>query len=171
MALATVAAIRNRCIQLVEWVDPVSLVGDRLRRYRNEGSGDFRAWAEKNTAGCFRRFQVRDVGHDEPPQVSNMDYEERRLTLETLVAYPQTHRYGADNALDRDDVIAEDWDEIDFNIGLCSRANFSDTYDCTPLGATKDIERSVGVDYLVIRAEYLFKRALSIGGFAQGVGG
>lgn len=171
MALATAAAIRDRVIQLIEWVDPVSLTGTRFRRYRNEWGADFNEASEKNPAGMFRRFQVRNLGNDEPPEVSNMVHEERRLALEILIAYPQDHRAGRDNALDRDDIIEEDWDYIDFNIGICGRANFSGTHDCTPIGCTKEIERGGVVDFMVIRAEFIFQRALAVGGLAQGLGG
>ena len=171
MSLATAETIRDRSIQLIEWTDPPSLTSTRFRRYRNEGGADFRDWAEKNLAASFRRFQVRNLGNDEPPTISNTDFEERRLSLQILIAYPQTNRAGSDNALDRDDIIEQDWDYIDFNIGLCSRGNFTGTYDCTPLGCTKEIERGSVCDFMVIRAEYLYKRALAVGGLAQGVGG
>jgi hypothetical protein len=171
MALATAATIRDRSIQLIEWVDPVSLASTRFRRYRNEGGADFREWAEKNAAAALRRFQVRNVGNDQLPTVSNTDVEERRLTLEILVAYPQTNRAGADNALDRDDIIEEDWDYIDFNIGICGRGQFYTTHDCTPLGCTKEIERGPVCDFVVIRAEFLYLRALAVAGLAEGVGG
>ena len=171
MALSTVADIRDRVRTLIAQVDPVSLTDRRFRDGRHEYGADFRAWAEKNVPGSFRRYQVRNVGTEDIPEVTNMDFREQRLTLEILVAYPQDHRAGRDNAMDRDDLIEEDWDYIDFNIGLCGRGNFYTTHDCTPLGATKEIERGAVCDFLVIRAEYLFKRAIAIGGLAQGVGG
>jgi len=169
MSLATAAAIRDRVRQLLGWVDPVSLIDTRLRDFRNEGAAEFRAWAEENVAACFRRFQVRNVGHDETPIISNTDYERRRLDLEVVVAYPQTNRAGSDNAMDRDDIIEEDWDQIDFNIGIASRGNFGSTNDCTPLGCTKEIERGDGVDFLVVRAEFTYNRALAIGGLVGGL--
>ena len=171
MALTTAEAIRDRVRTLVGWVDPVSLTSTRFRDSRSELKGDFREWAEKSVPGCFRRFQARNVGNDEPPAVSNMSFEERRLTLEIVIAYPQDHRAGPGNALDRDDLIEQDWVEIDTNIGITGRGNFGSTYDCTPIGCTKEIERGGVVDFLVIRAEFLYLRALSIGGLAQGVGG
>jgi len=164
VALATVEAIRDRSIQLIEWVDPLCLTSTRFRRFRNEGTADFRAWAEKNREACFRRFQVRNIGLDEPPQITNVDFKEQKLVLEIVIAYPQTNRGGPDNAMDRDDVMESDWGEVDHNVGLCSRANYALTYDCTPLGATKEVEHGELCDFTVIRAEYLFKRVLSIGG-------
>jgi hypothetical protein len=175
MATSTAAVIRDRVRTLIAQVDPVSFTGTRFRDWRYEGTADFRDAMEKLSAGAFRRYYVRNVGNDEPPAVSNMSFEERRLTLEILIAYPATHCYGADNAMDRDDIIEEDWVEIDFQIGLCSRANFGDSSDCTPLGCTKEIERGGACDILVIRAEYLYQRVLSAAGgligLPNGLGG
>jgi hypothetical protein len=171
MATATAAAIRDQVRTIFAQIDPVSLTSTRFRDFRNEGRADFREWCEANPTAALRRFQVRNVGNDAPPEVSNTDVELRKLMLEILVAYPQDNRAGRDNAMDRDDIIEEDWDYIDFNIGICGRLNFSGTYDCTPLGCTKEIERGEVCDFLVIRAEYQFYRALSVGGLASGIGG
>jgi hypothetical protein len=175
VSTSTPQAIRDRIRAVVASIDPVSLIGDRFIDSRNEFSGDFREWAETNPAAAFRRYQVRADGHDEPPTVSNTVIEERRVVFEILIAYPQNHRYGDDGAMDRDDVIDEDWDYLDFNLGICGKVNFTSTdtgsYDCTPLGCTKEIERGDVCDFLVIRAEYQYQRALAVGGLAQGVGG
>lgn len=171
MPLSTASSIRDRVRTLLAQTDPVYLTGTRFRDFRNEGKADFREWAEKHPEAALRRYQVRNIGNDEPPAVSNTDVELRRLTLEIVIAYPQDNRAGRDNAMDRDDVIEQDWDYIDFNIGLCSRGNFYLTHDCTPLGCTKEIERGDTCDFMVIRAEYQFLRALAVGGLAQGVGG
>jgi hypothetical protein len=171
MATSTPSAIRDRIRTLLSYVDPVSLTGTRFRDSRNELKGDFRSWAETHATAALRRYQVRNVGNDEPPEVSNTVFELRKLTLEIVIAYPQDNRAGRDNAMDRDDIIDEDWDYIDFNIGLCGRSQFSGTHDCTPLGCTKEIERGETCDYMVIRAEYQYYRALAVGGLAEGVGG
>lgn len=170
MALSTVEAIRDRVITLIEQVDPVVLTSTRFRRHRNEGGAVFRDVVEKTPAGSLRRFQVRNLGSEDVPSVTNMDFREQLLALEIVVAYPQDHRAGRENAMDRDDMIESDWGEIDMNIGICGRGNFGSTYDCTPMGATKEIERGAVCDFLVIRAEYLFKRALSVGGLVSGLG-
>lgn len=171
MATSTPSAIINRLLTIIEAVDPVSLTSTRFRRWRNEGKADFRDAAEKLGGAALRRVQVRDIGSDEPPAVSNTVYEQRRLSVEILIAYPQDNRAGSANALDRDNVIDQDWDYIDFNIGLCGRVNFYTTHDCTPLGCTKEIERGQTCDFLVIRAEYYYFRALAVGGLVQGLGG
>jgi hypothetical protein len=65
------------------------------------------------------------------------------------VPYPQTHRYGADNARDRDDVIEQDWLKINRAVGIYARGNFTTatdgSYDCTPLGGIKEVERSTAL--------------------------
>lgn len=169
MSTATASAIRDRCRQLLGWIDPVSDTSVRFVDFRNEGKADFREWAEANPAAALRRFQIRNTGDDQPPEVSNTDLERRHLTLEIVISYPQTSRAGADNAMDRDDQIEEDWDAIDFNIGIASRANFGDTNDCTPLGCTKEIERGDVCDFMVITAEFEFVKVLFAGGLAGGL--
>jgi hypothetical protein len=172
VALATVSAIRDRARVLVGWIDPVSLTSTRFRDSRNELRGDFREWAEKNSAAALRRYQIRDSSSDSMPLVSNTVSETHRCVLEVIVAYPQTNRAGDDNAMDRDRVIDEDWDYICFNLGHTGRSQFSGTYDCTPLGfVSKTVERGEGCDFLVAEFEYEYQRALAIGGLAQGLGG
>ena len=156
MTTATAKAIRNRVLDLVEAITPTSLSGDAFRRYRNEGGGDFHAFAQ--SAPQIRRFQVRDTGDDAPPSVSDMLVEERILDLDVTVAYPQDSRAGSTNALGRDDIIAEDWKAIDNAIGWLGAGNFSGAYDCTPLGATKSVERAGKVDFLIVKARFQFWR-------------
>jgi len=172
VALSTASAIRDRARVILAAIDPVSLLGDRFRDFRNEGTADFREWAEANAPGAFRRYQIRDVGTDEMPLVSNTVHELHRMTLEVVVAYPQSHRYGDDNAMDRDRVIDEDWDYICFNLGHTGRVHFFSGHDCTPLGFTsKTVERGDVCDFLVAEFEYEYQRALAVGGLASGVGG
>ena len=153
---ATAEAIRDRVITLIEAQTPTLLPHDRFRAYRNEGGADLFDWAQKNTAGAFRRTQVRALGEDQPPAVSNMLVEERILELQVAIAYPQDARAGRNNALDRDDAIVADWKKIDFAIGICGGGNFSGSADCTPLGCTKSIERVGKVDFLMIKARFQF---------------
>jgi len=151
---ATAEAIRDRAIALIKALTPTKLTGNRFDPYRNEGAGDFISFAQDTPQ--FRRFQARDVGDDAPPAVSNTQVEERELTLEVRVSYPQTARTGRDNALDRDDAIVADWKLIDHAIGILGAGNFSGANDCTPLGATKSVERVGKVDFLVVRARFRF---------------
>jgi hypothetical protein len=161
MALATAEAIRDQILTLVEGITPTSLSGDRFRRYRDEGGADFEEWATKQPAAAFRRVQVRQVGADELPLVSDTLNERVRLRETVRIAYPQNARTGSQNAMDRDDVINQDWLKINYKIGLYGRGNFSSTNDCTPLGAIMEMERGAGVDYLVITADFEYLRLIA----------
>jgi hypothetical protein len=161
VSTATAEAIRDQCYSLVEAITPTSLVPDKFRRYRNEGDADFQAWAESVPTAALRRFQIRQRGADEPPTVSNTTTERVTLMLEIRIAYPQTHRYGAANGMDRDDVMNDDWKLINRKIGLYGRGNFSSGNDCTPMGATMEMDRSGGVDYLVVSARFEYERVIA----------
>ena len=159
MATATAAAIRDRVHTLVEALAPAAHNGIKFLRLRNEASGNIDEWAEKNPAACLRRFQARQVNTDDPPLVSDTTTERIILTLEMRVCYPQSGKFGSDNALDRDDAINQDWLKINKSVGMYGRANFSATHDCTPLPATMDMERGQGVDIMVVRLQFEFLRA------------
>lgn len=139
----------------------VNLPRDKFRKYRNEGGGDFIEWAEKNPGSAFRRFQVRDNGEDSIVEVSNMDFDERRVTFLITIAYPQTARTGPDQALDRDDVMDDDFHAIDYLVGIYGRGNFSGTNDCTPLGLTKTVVRGTSCDFLELEGTYIYRRSSS----------
>ena len=124
-----------------------------------ESSGDFVTWADDNPAAAFRRFQVRDTGDEVPPDVSNATEESIEITLEVRVAYPQTARTGRENALDRDDCIAKDWLKLNYTFGIYGAANFTGANDCTPLGATRVVDRIGKVDFLVVTARFMFYRS------------
>lgn len=157
---ATAASIRDRICALIEGVTPSVLSGDRLRRYRAELGANFDDEMEKQPSGALRRFSVRESGDDEIPLASNISEEIVRSTFEIRIAYPQTHRYGADNGYDRDDCIRSDWKAINYLIGIYGRGSFTGSYDCTPLGATMEREMgSGGVDYMVVTAQYEYRRS------------
>ena len=159
MAIATQEAIRDRLYTLVESRSPTSLT-TKFLRFRNEDSADFDDWAEKNPAAAFRRFQIREAGDDELPDVSNPDLEAVIIQFNIRIAYPQSHRYGAANAMDRDDVMNQDWKLLNAALGIYGRANFSSTNDCTPLGAVKTREQGGKVDFLVVTARFRYFRAV-----------
>jgi hypothetical protein len=158
MSLATASAIRDRIYTLLESLTPTSLASTKLVRYRNEGAANFDDWAQKNPAGAFRRFQVREASDDGEPLVSNTLQELVSTEYEIRIAYPQTHRYGAANGMSRDDVRKEDWKLIKQAIGINGRANFTGTYDCTPLGATEQMDKDGAIDYSVVRARFEYTR-------------
>ncbi len=165
MALATAEAIRDRIYNLIEELTPTT-DATRFRRYRNEWGADFIGAAEANPAAMLRRFQVREVSDDEPPEASGVTEERVIVRYQLLIAYPQSHRYGRDNAVDRDDVMNEDWKAINLRVGIYGRGNFSTStdgsYDATPLGAVRDMERGDGVDLLVIDVPFEFYRATGV---------
>ncbi len=162
--VTTAESIRDRMIAVIKGLTPDTVVGDRYMPYRNEGGADFKAWAAANPSGCRRRFQVRDVGEDVPPAVSNTDYETRSVTFRILVAYPQTHRDGPGNALDRDDTIDADRHRIEFAIGMCGRRNFNvtDGYPdaCWYEGSTKIDRDHDGVDFIEIVQSMYYLRTV-----------
>ena len=159
MALATAEAIRDRVYTLIEAITPTSLTATKFLRHRNEGGADFDEWAEKNPTSAFRRFQVREVGDDEPPLVSFVTQERIRVRYAIRIAYPQTSRYGSANGMDRDDVMNADWLKLNYVIGIYGRANFSSTHDCTPLGAVKSRDQGGKIDYLSLTADFEYVRA------------
>lgn len=157
----TKASIRDRIHTLIEALAPDSLERDKFRRYRNEGGARFMEWCEANAAGAWRRFQVREVGADEDPDTTNTDGEYRFVSFRLLVAYPQNQRSGRDGALDRDDVVEQDWFAINQAIGLNGRSNFTaPNPDAAPIVCRKEeqlIERD-GVDFLDVELRYYYVR-------------
>jgi len=158
---STQAAIRDRVRTLIEGTTPTVLAGDKFRSHRNEQGADFIAWAEANPAAALRRFQARFDGSEDPPEVSNTDTDLRHATMVILIAYPHNARYGADQAMDRDDCIDSDWGLVNGKIGIYGRANFSSTHDCTPLGAEHEVIRGVACDFLEVRMRLSHYRTVS----------
>lgn len=156
MAVSTPGAIRDRVIALVTALTPTDLAGDRFRVSRDTDDAAFRASCLAAPQACLRRFQVRQQGKRGTPVVSNVDVARHPLALTIIVAYPNTHRYGAAAGRDRDDVIDEDIRRLDYVCGIYGRANFSTTHDCTPLGLDDDpeVETDGAVSFLVVVARY-----------------
>jgi hypothetical protein len=163
MALATAESIRDRIAEVLVALTPTSLSSDKFRQYRNEGAADFEEFITKNPAAAFRRFQVREIGDESNPLTSNTTEERLPVEFEIVIAYPQTHRYGSGNALDRDDVARQDWKAIKHAIGIDGRANFTSatdgSYDSTPLGATRTRETMGANDVSVIRVQFEYLRS------------
>lgn len=160
LAIATTAeSIRDRAIAVIGALVPHHLFGQRYLKHRNERDGNFVTWASANPASALRRFQVR-TQDDEGPSVSNTDYEERRVKMTITIAYPTNARTGPDQALDRDDIIDEDFKQLDAALGLTGRANFSPPNpDAMPLGfSPKSIVRGDAVDFLVIEELFTYQR-------------
>lgn len=152
-------AIRDRIVTLISALSPSFAPGNAFAAYRNEGDGNFVKWSEVNPAGAFRRFQVRDDGTDETPVVSNFDFDERKATMVMTIAYPVNARTGPQNALDRDDAMDSDFQQIELAVGVYGRQNFSTPYpDAVPLGISKRIERGKACDFLVLTETFTYRR-------------
>ena len=158
MALSTAANIRDRAIYLIESSTPATLAGDRFRVFRDEVAANFEEWVAVNPASALRRVQVDESMDTEPPAVSNTDTDMRHVTLTVRVAYPHTSRYGANQARDRKRVIDEDWNQINYALGIYGAANFYAHHDCTPLGATPERNTGDSSDILIVSARFSFYR-------------
>lgn len=157
----TPESIRDRIIAVIRDLTPDNVSGDRFVPYRNERAARFRADCEANPAGCRRRFQVRRKGGIPSAAVSNSDVEEREVTYLVTIAYPQTHRDGPDNALDRDDAIDSDMDAIEYAIGMTGRANFAAPhYPDACWREQEEIATIEGeaVDFLELELTYSYQR-------------
>jgi hypothetical protein len=165
MPTTTASAIRQRIVTVIKAVVPALDSHTPFKPYLNQQGADFRADCEQAPQGSVRRFQVRDVGDDQPPAIVNSDIEERRVTFEVIVAYPQTHRWGVDAALDRDDAMSADQHKIEHAIGLNGRENFASSVNpaypdaCWREGHTMR-EVGNGVDFLVITQTMSFFRSM-----------
>lgn len=147
----TKEAIRDHIIALITAIDPDVMSGDRFRAYRNERGAKFVEAMEAAPAGALRRFQVRDTGQDEPPAVSSVDHERQLVTFQIQISYPQTGRYGADQALDRDDVMESDRKQLEQTVGLYGQANFvTPNPDAGWRDCTVDRVEGDAVDFLVV---------------------
>lgn len=143
-------------IALVTALTPTLVSAVKFRHSQDEGDGDFPTWAESNPAGAFRRFQIRDSGSDEVPEVSQVDISQLEATMTLTVAYDHSKRAGGQGARDRDDCIDADWRLINRALGIYGRANFSSTHDCTPLGCRKSIDRGQSCDFLVVEIRLMY---------------
>lgn len=160
MSVTTIAAIRDRMETVIRGLTPQSLSGDLFAPSQNAGDGNFRDWAAGSGAAALRRFQVRDVGDMGPPMVSNMDIERRDVIFEVIIAYPQSHRYGAQGAIDRDDVIEMDTLQIEGAIGWRGGQNFQGSSpNASWVSGTCARERYDPVDFLVFRNIMSFYRS------------
>jgi hypothetical protein len=159
----TSEAIRDRIITVIKELAPISDTALSFEPFRNELAGNFRKWADGNATAAHRRFQVRDVGKDQPPDITNTDVEARLVTFEITIAYPQTHRWGGDNTLDRDDVMSQDQHQIEHNIGASARENFTPPTYPDAYWREGETTRVIGraCDFLVIRQTMGFFRSMT----------
>jgi hypothetical protein len=155
--------IRDRIADIIAGLTPTSLSSDRFREHRNEQS-NFIDYCETKPNGALRRFQVIETGADSPPETSSVYVEERLATFVITIAYPRTARYGADQALDRHDVMREDQRIIERAIGPAGRANFTDPWpNALWRGGGVTREEGEGCDYLVISQDMAFVVTYAVG--------
>lgn len=156
--VATRGDIRDRIQALVEDILPARLAADRFRHSRDEHAGRFDESCDKNPAGAFRLFDARDEGETEQLDFSSGDVDLESARFIVTIAYPHNHRYGARGAVDREKCMDEDWRKINYAIGMYGVDNFpiNTPYYCTPLGATKVIQRGTACDFLVVTMECTF---------------
>lgn len=154
MAVTTATAIRDRISTVITGLTPTVMAGDRFLETRNEYGGNFESWAKSHPTAALRRFSVRDTGVDSPAKSTNTTEEYRFVRFRVTVAYPQTHRYGAQASLDRDDVRIADQHQIETAIGARGGANFTSSFpnaDWTnDPEATTEVTFDDGIDFLVI---------------------
>jgi hypothetical protein len=158
----TATLIRDRIVTVIRALTPTYDTGVKYIPFNNELDADFRKWANENAPAADRRFQVRDTGDDETPEVTNHDVEEEFVSFDVLVAYPQTNRWGSENALDRDDVMRQDQDQIKQAIGMDGAANFASPYPDAcfrPESSNIVRERDGACDFIVMRCVYSFYRS------------
>lgn len=165
MATTTAAAIRDRAIAVIKTLTALTVPNDTFVAYRNELGADFRSWANANAQASVRRFQVRTSGADREIEVTDEQLETHYLELEIIVAYPQTHRWGADNALDRDDAMEQDLHLILDAIGVRGSENFTPPHaDATwreHLNVDDEHERGAVCDFLVIKQLMSYTRLVA----------
>jgi hypothetical protein len=164
MATTTVAAVRDRIIAVVKGLTPVSDSALPFGPFNNELGATFRRWADSNAPAAHRRFQIRDTGRTRPPDISNILIQSRQVTFEFVGAYPQTHLWGGDNALDRDDVMRQDQEQIWHAVGPAGRENFTPSaYPDAFWRGGEVLDRAIGraCDFLIIRLTMEFQLAVA----------
>lgn len=161
MATTTESAIRDRIIAVVLSCSPTSHSADGFRAFPNEESARFEDWCESNAMDAWRLVQVVETGDIDPPEVSDTITKLIRATFLISIAYPHSHRAGA-NALERYRVMEEDQHKIEQAVGMTGRVNFTPpTFpDACWVEGTARRDKGEGCDFLVIEQTMQFYRAV-----------
>ncbi len=165
MATTTAGAIRSTIQALVKAIVPAIDSELAFVPYLNQREASFRRDCQANPAACTRRVQVRARHADKVPDVTNTDVIAERVHIDIIVAYAQTHRFGADAGLDRDDAIDSDRMLIENTVGREGYQNVPNATWLTPGAPGSETETRVerpdegGVDFLVITQTMRFYRA------------
>ncbi len=166
MATTTIRAIRATIVSLIKAIVPTFDTETPFKPYLNQGAAAFRRDMLAAPQASTRRYQVRARAGRRTQDATNTDVVAELVTFDIVIAYAQTHRWGADAALDRDDAIEEDLKQLEFTVGREGYANIPNASWLAPDadGSQTEpprIERddAAGVDFLVITQTMRFYRA------------
>ncbi|HMG21785.1 MAG TPA: hypothetical protein VK607_10725 [Kofleriaceae bacterium] len=124
----TFSAIRTRFITTIESLVPTRLASERFRRMQlGDQTIDMVAVAAQTelTAALFRMFQIRDNHDDQPTHYTDLHTVRVSHTMSLDVCYPKLWgAYGRRDFIDADDLIREDFHQIDRAIGIVGAANW-----------------------------------------------
>lgn len=159
MATTSYSAIRDKQRQVIEALTPTSNTAVKFFAALDER--DFREWAVANKAAAFRRFTILNNADYQAPEVDNHDVVWQRMTSEIVVAYPNDWGfYGEENIRDMQDMMDEDWQLIDKNVGPYGQnlGNWLDGQGLCLMTSIQYIDDE-DVTFAVIRYEIGFYRA------------
>lgn len=159
----TEAAIVTHMREVIRLLGPEFDAGEPFKPYdteNDENEDAFRRWCEDNVGACYRWFDVRSMGDSKTPSASSVYIEERECMIRIMVAYPQTGRFGDDQALARHKVMEADRARIERATGMVGVANFSDPNpDASCLETVTDPRlEGAGVDFLVMTHRMIYVR-------------
>lgn len=163
MATTTESAVRDRIAVVIAALVPTSHADDRFRESLYEEAADFELECERDPESSHRRFAVIDDGEGLTPTVSNMTVVELFVTFQVWVAYPHSHRAGGGNASDRYKIMRQDQHQIEQNIGLHGRENFTSPTgpDASWRSGSSRRVKGRGCDFLVIEQTMAFFRSMT----------
>ena len=156
MATTTFEAIRALQKTAIEALTPATRSGVKFLIARDEQ--DFREWAKNNKSAAFRRFSLSNNFGYQPPEVDSVDVVYQRMTEEVVIAYPALGL--PENRRDRQDVMDEDWRQIDRTIGPYGQnlGNWADGQSYCSMTGVETVEDE-GVFFTVLTYEVGFYRA------------
>jgi hypothetical protein len=160
--VTTVEELRDHIIALIKALVPTVHSDTGFLPFLDDDGDDFVAWALANPAAALRRFQVRDSGDDEWPDITDTQVEYRFVTFEILVAYPQTARFTSDDGAgrDRDDARRRDQLLLEQSVGLNGYTNFTGATCPNAAHVNGSTTRPIvgNVDFLFLRQKMRFSQ-------------
>lgn len=163
MATTTEAAIRNTIAAQIAALTPALQANDKFREHRYDDPKGFIAWATKNPDAAYRMFSVLDIVDGFIAETTNTTEEWRQVTIEVLVAYPVTGRYGsgAAGARNRTEVIRSDQYQIETATGLRGYQNVANATYLVDRSEPIALVDGDGVSFLRGTLVYGFYKALT----------